>query len=540
MNLHDFEEDIHHVILSRGYDYYLDGRISGVQSLGRGQYRAVVEGTESYHVFIDIDEHATIVSSVCNCPFDGEVCKHEVALYYELRDMWENDEELAAPADSDLRIILENLPKEQLVETLMNLALNDAVLYDQLLYRHNSNRQEPRKIRQLVRSIAKKHSDRSGFIAYREADAFTDELFELLESIPVSGDPVHALRTVAELFEESIGCLDAIDDSAGGMGFLLTHIILKIQEITESLYEPHVQRQLMDQLVRLSNAKNVQGWTDYRLDILRAGLPFMQQEPLAELMKQELQSMLDEAEGDYYKEAIHRLLLEVIYRQGSAEESQQFMEMNRKYPAFRRMLLKQKLEKELYAEVINLAEEGEKEDAGKPGLVSNWKQWRYEAYKQSGETGEQKKLGRDLIAKGHFEYYRDLKQLAGSDADKFYTSLKNQLAKENSPSYTSLITEENDIEAIVEYVTEHPDMVENYITYLQDTHMDLVIRLIENNIRKEASFASNRSHYRHVCAAIRRFKKIAGDEAGSALVQDFVSTYRRKPAFLDELGKILR
>lgn len=59
--------------------------------LGKGRYSATVEGTDIYKVAVHIGQDDTILSSDCHCPYDmGPVCKHEVAVYYELIRMASN------------------------------------------------------------------------------------------------------------------------------------------------------------------------------------------------------------------------------------------------------------------------------------------------------------------------------------------------------------------------------------------------------------------------------------------------------------------
>ena len=86
MNLNDFEKHIDSVIIERGFDYYEDGYVTEITELKKNVWSAVVEGTGIYRVKVSINS-GRIISSKCSCPFDmGPVCKHEVAVYYTIRD----------------------------------------------------------------------------------------------------------------------------------------------------------------------------------------------------------------------------------------------------------------------------------------------------------------------------------------------------------------------------------------------------------------------------------------------------------------------
>jgi hypothetical protein len=44
--------------------------------------------------------------------------------------------------------------------------------------------------------------------------------------------------------------------------------------------------------------------------------------------------------------------------------------------------------------------------------------------------------------------------------------------------------------------------------------------------------------YKRVCKIIKRYKKIAGREKTKEIINVLGAIYRRRPAFLDEMGKI--
>lgn len=57
-------------------------------------------------------------------------------------------------------------------------------------------------------------------------------------------------------------------------------------------------------------------------------------------------------------------------------------------------------------------------------------------------------------------------------------------------------------------------------------------------IKGAAAHVSNRPAYQEVCQMIRRYEKIAGKQPRQSIVGELRSSYKRKPAFVDELSKI--
>ncbi len=86
LNLNSFENDVDATILSRGINYYSSGYVASLEETDERCYEAVVEGTDDYTVTVSLAEDGDIIESFCDCPYDfGEVCKHEVAVYFAIR-----------------------------------------------------------------------------------------------------------------------------------------------------------------------------------------------------------------------------------------------------------------------------------------------------------------------------------------------------------------------------------------------------------------------------------------------------------------------
>lgn len=128
------------------------------------------------------------------------------------------------------------------------------------------------------------------------------------------------------------------------------------------------------------------------------------------------------------------------------------------------------------------------------------------------------------------------------DKISFYNNLKQELkVKEDWHSksmFLQIILEEKDLNEIMDYVRDNPTSIDRYADILIDKFKDEVIEIYKKYIKFEASRASNRSHYKSVCAIIRKYKKIAGKQSQIPIVNELIALYRKKPAFLDELSRI--
>lgn len=131
MNLYDFVDHIPNRILDRGYEYWLDGRVV-VESERESTYHLTAEGSETYELLITLSG-IDIVDSSCDCPYTKGHCKHEVAVYFLLR------EKVAVPSNRNVRQQLQKLTKQQLVNLLVGLA-NDPELYPRIARSFDTSR----------------------------------------------------------------------------------------------------------------------------------------------------------------------------------------------------------------------------------------------------------------------------------------------------------------------------------------------------------------------------------------------------------------
>ena len=85
IRLDNFEQAVEPMIVQRGSRYFRAGRVLSCVDED-GEVEAVVQGTERYMVRMTMDEDGTIHGHRCSCPYDGTMCKHEVAVLYYLRE----------------------------------------------------------------------------------------------------------------------------------------------------------------------------------------------------------------------------------------------------------------------------------------------------------------------------------------------------------------------------------------------------------------------------------------------------------------------
>lgn len=109
-------------IYQRGERYYEDGAVLEID-VGEKQISAVVAGADDYNV--EIMEEDGAISSGCDCPYDGSVCKHVVAVMLEFannKQKYFKKKKAASRERAGIKEHLDNLSKEELVKLVLGCA----------------------------------------------------------------------------------------------------------------------------------------------------------------------------------------------------------------------------------------------------------------------------------------------------------------------------------------------------------------------------------------------------------------------------------
>lgn len=552
MNLQDFEQEIDDKIVDRGYAYYLEDLVTLAGKSGF-DYRFQVFGSELYQVVVSLREDGDIALSYCDCPYTyGPICKHEVAVYFELRDL--NDDELGemiilAEAQSDLTVVLNGLSKDELIRIVNEFAREDLILKNRLFlqYSKKTREQELKSFKSLVRAIVSKYAGREAFIGYRETGSFASELGDCLLQIEESEDALIALDLAFILLEEAIEAFQYADDSDGDIGSLVEDT-LEVIDVTvfDAIESEYGQRQeLFEKMLQQCEHPIFEGWGEFRVTLLRICTYFADNKENREALTQKIASMIDEETAEryqhYHNETMTRLLFEIIEKYGTEEEADQFIQVHLHYSSFREQLIQRYMGVEKYEQAIQLALDGEQGDKEYSGLVSKWQNYRYAAYKALSLYEEQQVLAKELFMAGDFEYYEELKRLA-EDPAQYYVQLKRELQQKSGwramGLFQRLIEEENDVVELVALVQKKPALIEQYASKLIGVYREDIQSIYRAYIIRTADHASNRSAYREVCQMIGRYAKVVGEQHQQSIIDELRNSYRRKPAFMDELSRV--
>jgi hypothetical protein len=555
MNLHDFTSHIDEKILERGYDYYEEDCVLSMEETEDNTYAAEVLGGDLYSVEVELDDRENIISSRCDCPYaDGRYCKHQVAVFFALRDGVNTANAEIAPKAvkaSDMREILAGRTKDELVEFLLELAAEYREIKQRIALNFNdeSDGDEIQKSVMLIRTYIKNHSDRYGYVTYREtreAIKGADLVLEKAEFALEANKHGHALNLAFCVIREMLNLFENADDSDGEISGEIEEALTLIHEIVEDpdlIDRENIFQMLLDEAAHGRYAD----WDDWRLELLDTCSDLADTQALRDSLENRLETFLRNEEDDswgagYLAGRINRIRYNMIERCDGREKAREFMEENLKYYEFRKMAIENAFRDRDYDAVIRLAIEGEAQDKDYPGLIRQWKEHRYKAFRLSGRLEDLRGLALEFILDGSFEHYEELKST--HDAGEWLSVypgivvlLENQKNSRHD-IYPRILIEEGEKQKLLDYVKAEPSRIEHFYKHLVPEFAEEVYSLFLQYIDRTAARASNRRAYRGVCDIIRNLKKAGGTEQAAEIKQALFVRYAKRPAFRDELSRV--
>lgn len=560
MKLSNFEEFIEDTILQRGFNYFIEDRISSIEEMEKGHFRAVVEGSDNYVVEVWLGSEGKIINLNCDCPYDwSEFCKHQAAVLYALKDKGVKTDNLKSSEikkaekspKQDLNTILVNLSKDELIDIILNMTQQYPELEKQLLFRYITGADEVATCKKLIREYINRAKYR-GFIEWNKAGYAMEGAWQVLDKARTKlecGDVIGAVHLCITVLSIVVDVLQYCDESGGEVGSVINEGIEIINEAANiNLKELGLaeQKKLFAMIVKEALDKRYEGWNEWRFDLLRACTNFCGISELRATLEKQLNEIMEvTAINDYGSKynilRIKLLQLDIIDRFDGSEKVEEFVQENIRFNEFREKAILNAFNKGKYEKVLRFCLDGEEIDKGYAGLVTKWQKYRYLAYEKLGDIENQRKIALEILFRNEFEYYLKLKKLY--QPDEWQAVLENIIAKFEKQAYkqhiyVQILIEEGLTLQLLEYCKQNIPQIENLYHHLIDKHYEEVNKLFVKYIKQEAVMASDRKKYKKVCARIKTYKKTFGNIQADKIISELKQAYCRRPAFLDELSGI--
>jgi hypothetical protein len=452
----------------------------------------------------------------------------------------------------DLKSILLNQQKEELINVIIELTEEFPEIEKRLLFKYAPSNDEIALSKKLIREYITS-AKRNGFIDWRHVDHALQgaelTLVKAQEKVE-KGDTESAVLLAIAVLAPVIKMLQYADDSNGSVGNVMNGAIHTIGDaVTTSLdrLNDKEQKKIFEMIMKEALKDHYSGWSDWRFALLRICIYFSPLKDLRKKLEKQLEALLEKTESswsvEYDNTQVKLLQLEIIEKCDGAASAERFIYENIQKSEFREKAIAKIFEKGEYEKVIPLCLDGEIADKSYPGLVKKWKEYRFQAYELIGDVEQQRILAKELLFHNDFNYYTKLKGLyTVSDWDEVLKGILESFEKKGggyySDTYLSILIEENLTDQLLNYCRNRISSITELYPYLIKDYLEEVNCLFNQFIKKSAVDATDRKKYRKVCELIKTYKKACGTIQSHKLIGELREEHNRRPAFLDELGKI--
>lgn len=575
IDLTSFENHIGNTILQRGKAYYEDGHVESFEEVENGAWIATVIGSEDYFVEIEFSKRGTVKDYQCDCPYDGDLCKHVVAVLYAIRDeqtiKLNEKQKTSKKRKTKLSFqgLLKKISTDELKAFILHYSKKSNTFksdFELFFAEKDENFDIEKQVRDQIRKTIRTYSKHQ-FIDYGSSGKLARELDKILMQgqYYLSKKNLMDASTLSMVYiKEVMPTITYADDSNGSLGgaidsgiTLLSDIAVQAPTVLKEKIATYLNKELQQDLY-FDYGNFGYDMTDlYAQLCLDVGKidDFLHFADLA-INKARLDRY------DYRSSFFTELKASILQKANRTDEAQQLMEQQIHLPKVRKILVEKAIENERFEEAKKLLAEGIRlaEEAQHPGTVRDWE----ETLLRIAETEKDITMVRFFSEKFAFgrsfssSYYRQWKNTYPTKEWPAIVEKKILAIQQNFPKDKQRMQWGNDYRALYElgpiYVEEQMfdrlldlvkrqnnlDTILNYHSYLCNLYPDELMKLYEPLLDQHAESSNDRNAYRRFFTVVLSlYHDIpSGRERLNAQMLRWKMVYRHRPAMMDELNKI--
>lgn len=540
LTLENFEDEIDSTILERGDEYWRRGLVLDIKNIDEN-ITALVKGTDIYEVKTRLAGKG-ILNSRCNCPYEGDYCKHEVAVFYALS----RGNKLSKKQTNDTTN-LNKMSKKELIELVQkgretNLDFDN--LYEtQTEFKNKDSKKDDYK--RLIRQSINNAKDRGGFIDYWHADRAArgaENLLDLTETLN-NKDIQKQIDIYQAVIETLVPILQYADDSNGAIGECIEYAMEKLTKLSDKIKDNKLKSNLFNYCLKEHLKKKYDGW-DWAMRFLEiAGniTNIKQKEKFYSALKKYINTE-DDLRRDYEAEKAAVIKLNTIKRLEGIKKAEQFIQNNLKFSDIREIATRDAIDKGNLSKAKNLAHEGCKLHQQYPGIVHKYLDYLLKIAKKENDHDKQKEILAKLFFIGpsrEFEFYDKLKKICN---EKEWTKILVKIISKIECDYdlAKIYYKEKMWPELLSIAKEpgEPYIVEEYFSKLYKLYPKELAKIYEKVIYNKMEYAGGRSLYQEVVKYIERIIFIGDKQKAKLIVDNLKVKYKNRRAMIEELNQI--
>jgi len=575
LTIQNFDSRISAVMLNKGYQYYNDGAILDIGE-SDGYWTAEVEGTDIYEVSVTVAKNQVISEYFCDCPYDGDICKHLVAVFFAIREEIKTalPKQKKAGKKNSFGDLLKKIEAHEYREFILDYSAKNKdfkISFELFFADKGADIDVGKTYADMIRKLIKKHSDR-GFVDYRASIILAKEVTKLIytaHDLVYKKNFKDAFAIGVAVMKEMMQTLTYGDDSSGSMGDTVSEAIELIGQIAESDHAAINFKESILNFLQLELKDHVYfDYGDFGYDL------FAIYERLAvKLDKEEaflhfIDALVPTFTGDYddYKINFFKTQkINFLKEIGRVEEAEKLVQQNLDIVEVRKGEVDKAISKSDFTSAKKLIAEGIRiaTGIGHPGTVTQWEKELLRIAVLENDIPMVRWYCKRFAFERWFDkqYYNQWKDTFEKDEwpdiiEMFIAEAEEKIKtgqrKSNGQMVNSLILEtlapvfiqEKYWDRLFAFVKNEAglDRKMHYHSYLVKHYPAELLQLYLPDITVKADEVNDRSGYIELTGIMKMIIKDIpfGKEQVLAVARNLKEKYPRRPAMVDELNKLLK
>ncbi|MCB0544122.1 MAG: SWIM zinc finger family protein [Saprospiraceae bacterium] len=570
--LHNFESNIPAKILRRGQDYFEAGAVTSLEPAGKGEWLAMVEGSADYEVSLRMSGDR-VREAECDCPYDGGVCKHVVAVLYALRQQGTSPapkKQRKKTGKTHFEEVLLKVDADEMRDFIRKMKAEDERFGDRfLLYFADKapGLDVTGKYRSMIRQIIRRYSNR-GFIDYSSTFGLSREMYKVLRDAEdaLAGKNYRQAAEVAEVVAEELASVfEGCDDSAGNISEILIRAIAVLRELSQlDTLAPPLRTQMLDFIDAVLQNRHWFDYGDFGYELLSVA------ESLAvHAYPERFLSLLDKLAkthtGKYTgfrQEFFLTSKIRFLATVGREAESAQLIAGHMDMDDVRAIAVQRAIDERQFGEAKKLLQEGIElaRQRSHPGIVHRWELVLLDIARQEHDLEAERHFAKKFafdrgVNVEHYQAWKNTyseQEWPGVIEAYIQATIEGvrkrprQFAWEDPEQslffhLSPVFIQEAQWERLLQFMPADPslDLLHNIHPYLAHRYPKEMLALYLPALLKQAEQASNRKEYYNLA---KNMKKVMQDIDGShepvrRMANELIQKYPRRPAMIEELTK---
>lgn len=580
-SIYDFMDFFPKAIVQRGENYFENGHVKKVKEGKKGTWSARVEGSEKYTVTVTVTDNIIVEDYYCDCPYDGDACKHVAAMLFYLAENMtidttpakeENEPEKKSAAKKkkpSFDSMLDSISQDEYKDFIKQYSASDKKFKSEfeLYFSHkNESFDIVKAYTSIIRKLLKS-SSHSGYMDYRSTKTAAREIASIIgtvEEYVAKGNLRDALSLSKTLIFETCKGIEYCDDSSGMLGDVIFTSIELLSELVNKSTAPYsIKEQSFDFLEKeLDNSLYFDyGDFGYSLEDIfqELALTLNRHDTYLDFIERQLKKY-----SHSYHRKNHYTCQKVIFLKsiGKISEADLLVKQNIDIPEIREAEVEKHVRSSQYDKARVLAAEGLAiaKKAGFWGTINHWKDSLLKIATLENDISNIRLLAKDLAFSSGFKasYYDIWKGTYNNEEwlpiieEHIESLIKSSIVSARKPNFSSnpyllekiapvyiqegmldrllgLLKEEGSLHNVLKH---HNDLIVKYPSELLEIYLPA--------FEEHCHYADNRSAYRELASTmIKVMKTLPGSDVPiREMALQLIKKYPKRRAMIEELEMV--